>query len=96
MKKDKVKILDEVLTEDRIKEFLILQAPAGENADFHRLEKAYRGMPAQFFQVFVDLFVKAGGDINATSASGQSLLQTISKHKQSAEYREILENATSK
>ncbi len=90
MKKDKIKVLDEVLNEDRIKQFLVLDAPAGENPDFHRLQKAYRGMPAVYFEEFIELFVEAGGNINAQSARGETLLQQIQTHKKSAEYQEIL------
>lgn len=90
MKKDKVKILDEVLNEDRIKSFLLLEPPAGVNADFHRLQKAYRGMPAEYFEIFIDFFVDAGGDINAASPQGNTLLQEISKHKKAEPYKDIL------
>ena len=96
MKKDKVKVLDEVLTEDRIKQFLSLEPPEGENVDFHRLQKAYRGMPVQYFETFVEYFVNAGGDINARSRKGDTFLQSINDHKQSSEYRNILIKANAK
>ncbi len=90
MKKDKVKVIDEVLNEDRIRQFLDLEAPEGENPDFHRLQKAYRGMPAQYFETFVELFVNAGGNINARSSLGETLLQHIQQHRHSKDYLDIL------
>ena len=95
MKKDKIKILDEVLTEDRIKSFLELEAPADENEDFHRLQKAYRSMPAEYFELFVEFFIEAGGNINATSQQGLTLLQEINTHGKSDEYQKILIAANS-
>ena len=44
MKKDKERVQDEVWTEARIRSFLNLQPPAGVNADYHRLQRAYQSM----------------------------------------------------
>ena len=93
MKKDKITVLDEVLSEERIKQFLTLEAPAGENSDFHRLQKAYRGMPPQYFELFLDFYKEAGKDINAISQRGNTLLQEIKNHKQAKEYIELLQSA---
>jgi len=90
VKKDKLKVLDEVLSEDRIKQFLELLPPAGENADFHQLQKAYRGMPPQYFELFLEFFTENKRDINAVSHQGLTLLQEISKHKQAKEYADLL------
>jgi hypothetical protein len=48
-RKDKQKIVDEVWTEERIRSFLDLQPPAGMDADFHRLQRAYQSMRAEDF-----------------------------------------------
>jgi hypothetical protein len=93
MKKDKAKVLDEVLSEERIEEFLSLEPPANENADFHRLQKAYRGMPPQYFEIFLELFKSNGGDINAHSQQGNTLIECIQSHKQAQAYVELLEAA---
>lgn len=90
MKKDKIKILDEVLSEERIKQFLNLEAPTGENADFHRLQKAYRSMPAQYFEIFLEFYLEEGRDINIRSKNGETLLQVLQKHKQANDYIELL------
>ena len=90
MKKDKLKVLDEVLSEERIKQFLELLPPAGENPDFHQLQKAYRGMPPQYFEIFLEFFTENKRDINAVSHNGYTLLQEISTHKQAREYIDLL------
>jgi len=93
MKKDKVKILDEVLSEERIQSFLEWQAPEGENPDFHCLEKAYRGMPPQYFKVFLKHFTADNRDLNAHSKAGESLMQILQNHKQAQPYIELLRSA---
>lgn len=90
MKKDKVKVLDEVLTDDRIKEFLELEAPLSENTDFHRLVKAYRGMPPQYFDRFLTFFIEIKGDINAPSTKGDTILSIAKSHSQSQDYIDLL------
>ena len=90
MKKDKVKVTDEVLSDERIKGFLNAEAPQGENQDFHRLNIAYRGMPPQYFERFLDFFIEQKGDINAQSSSGQNLLSQVQAHKLSQAYAELL------
>ena len=90
MKKDKVKILDEVLSEERIKEFLSLEPPATENVDFHRLQKAYRGMPPQYFEIFIELFKEQGGDISAPSKNGTTFIESIKNQKHAQAYIDIL------
>lgn len=93
MKKDKIKVLDEVLSEERIKQFLTIDAPSGETPDFHRLQKAYRGMPPQYFEIFLDFYKEQGRDINVTSKHGETLLQSIQSHKQATPYIELLKAA---
>ncbi len=93
MKKDKVKVLDEVLSEERIQSFLELEAPEGENPDFHILQKAYRGMPPQYFEIFLGFYTEQKRDLNAQSAQGETLLQHISQHKQASEYINLLQQA---
>lgn len=88
--KDKKKILGEVFTEERIKGFLQHQAPNGVNPDFHLLEKAYRGMKAENFATFVELFIAEGRDINASAPNGQSLMQQLQGHRHAADYLTIL------
>lgn len=86
LRKDKEKVLGEIFDEERIKTFLQYPAPAGINADFHLLEKAYRGMRGENFSTFVKLFVEAGHDLNAVGPEGKTFLQTIKNHRNGEEY----------
>lgn len=95
-RKDKEKVLGEIFDEARIKTFFDYPAPAGINADYHLLEKAYRGMRGENFATFVKLFVEAGKDINATGPEGKSLLQVLKNHRNGEEYAQALEAAGAK
>lgn len=90
MRKDKEKVLDEVWTEDRVRQFLTVQPPAGANADFHRLEKAYQSMRADDFELFVGMFLEADHDINAKNQMGRTVLSYVVEHRNSVEFAEIL------
>jgi len=92
LKKDKEKVIDPVWGEARIREFLDLQPPRGENADFHRLLKAYQSMRVEDFARFVGFFVEAGGDVNATNASKQTVGDVLATHRYSQPYRDALLN----
>jgi len=82
LKKDKQKVLGEVFSDEQVKTFLDVAAPAGVDADFHCLEKAYRGMVAENFATFVQFFIEAGRNINAKNPQGQTLLTLARQHRQ--------------
>ncbi|HWV16738.1 MAG TPA: PA4642 family protein [Cellvibrio sp.] len=86
LRKDKEKVLGEIFDEARIKTFLDFTAPTGVSADFHLLEKAYRGMRGENFATFVKLFLESGRDINATGPEGKTFLQTVADHRNGEEY----------
>jgi len=86
LKKDKQKVLGEVFDDERIRTFLDYDAPQGIDADFHVLEKAYRGMRAENFQTFLKFFTAAERNINATNQQGQSLLDIASTHRHAEDY----------
>lgn len=94
-KKDKEKVLDEVWTTERVKDFLNLTVPAGNNADFYVLHAAYKNMRIENFREFVDLFLANHRDITATNEKGQTVLDIIHTHKKSGEYAACLEAMTS-
>ena len=96
LRKDKEKVLGEIFDEERIKTFLQFPAPTGVNADFHLLEKAYRGMRGENFSTFVKIFVEAGHDLNAVGPEGKTFLQTIRSHRNGEEYVLALEAAGAK
>jgi len=91
LRKDKEKVLGEVFNEERIKTFMDYTAPTGINADYHVLEKAYRGMRGENFETFLRLFVEAGKDVNAIGPEGKTLLQIVKSHRNSEEYITALE-----
>ena len=86
LKKDKEKVLDEVLDEQRIQSFLDIKPPTGVDADFNVLEKAYRGMPAEYFDTFLGFFSAAGRNIDAANPSGKTLRQIVATHAESQDY----------
>lgn len=90
MKKDKIKIVDEVWTEDRVKEFLSVQPAEGVEADFHMLLKSYQSMRADNFEEFLELFLKEGRNINAKGPQGQTVLSIVSQHRNSTEFADTL------
>ncbi len=90
LKKDKQKVLGEFFDENRIREFLAYEAPEGVNNDFHLLERAYRGMQAENFVTFLQIFQAEGGDVNAKNADGNSLFNLVQQHSAFLEYAAAL------
>lgn len=93
LKKDKQKVIGEVISDDKIREYLSSVPYDDENADFHILTKAYRGLPPDGFRRFVTIFVEEGGDINGTDSKGHTFLEAIRRFKRHPEYIDILESA---
>ncbi|MGH1371408.1 MAG: PA4642 family protein [Cellvibrionaceae bacterium] len=93
LKKDKQKVLGEVFDDERIKTFLDIQPYGDMNADFHVLEKAYRGMKAENFETFVKFFKQDNRDLNAAGEDGKTLLQIVSEHRLGEDYAAILKAA---
>ena len=96
MRKDKAKVIDEVWTEGRVREFLSVRPPTGVNQDYHRLLRAYRSMRDSDFELFLGFFAEAGGDINATSTDGKTILDIVSAHRNSGSYLKALKGAGAK
>jgi hypothetical protein len=96
LRKDKEKVLGEIFDAARIATFLDYPAPTGINADFHLLEKAYRGMRGENFGTFVKLFIEAGKDVNAIGPEGKTFLQVVKAHRNGEEYAVALEAAGAK
>ncbi|MEH6639302.1 MAG: PA4642 family protein [Porticoccaceae bacterium] len=91
LKKDKQKILGEVFDDARIKTFLDLDAQEGVDADFHVLEKAYRGMEVENFATFLGFFIAAGRNLNATNPQGQTMLDILSTQAPAEAYLTALQ-----
>lgn len=92
-RKDKKKVVDEVWTPERVRSFLDLKPPAGIDADFHRLQRAYQSMRADDFEDFIGMFVAAGGKLDARGPERQTLLEDIARHRRGAPFAEILRAA---
>tara|TARA_X000000368_G_C22570424_1_gene510436 strand:+ start:257 stop:550 length:294 start_codon:yes stop_codon:yes gene_type:complete len=90
VKKDKEKIIDPVWSEGRIREFLYLMPPEGENADHHKLIKAYQSMRIEDFKMFVSFFVNEKSDLNAENSHGETVMDVISRHRYGKPYLDIL------
>lgn len=90
VKKDKVKVLGEEWSDERVKGFLNTKPVPGESEDFHILLTAYRGMEAEKFSRFVTFFVEAGRDLNAINQRGETIHSIVSQHACSAEYKDAL------
>lgn len=92
-KKDKKRVLDEVWTPQRVRSFLDILPPEGVDADFNRLLRAYRSMKIEDFQLFLEFFGEAGGDLNARGPDGVTVLSIVSAHRRSVAYAEALKAA---
>lgn len=92
LKKDKQKVLNETIDDTRLAEFFKLQPPAGIDADYHILERAYRGLQAPDFDRFVKLFVAQGHNINAKGPHG-TMLEVINTHVNGTEYAQAIQDA---
>lgn len=86
-------VTDEVWDDDRVKSFLELEPPigvkSGENADFHVLLKAYRGMRVDDFARFLGFFVEAGRNLDAQDQNGRTLWTIIESHRQGADFIDL-------
>lgn len=90
--KDKEKVIGEELDATKVARFLEMQPYGDENADFHVLVKAYRGLPGEAFERFLQTFKESGRDINAKDAKGRTLLQLAAENVRHPEYVDILKN----
>lgn len=90
LKKDKEKVLDEVWTEQRVKDFLEVKPAEDIEADFHVLLKAYQSMRLENFAEFVGFFVDENRNINATNPDGETVLSIVKQHRSSVDYAKVL------
>ena len=81
---------NEEWSDERLKLFLEIEPPAGMPADYNILLKAYRGMTKELFERFLKLYIEAGKDVNCKHADGSTIIDLVSKHRRSEDYRIIL------
>ncbi len=93
-------VTDEVWDDDRVKSFLNMGAYVGKtyvgktyvgktyvgNADFHVLMRAYRGMRPSDFERFLQFFVDANRNLDATDDKGRTFWSIIEGHRQGADF----------
>jgi len=84
-------VTDEVWDDERVKSFLELE-PYGEDADFHVLLKAYRGMRVDDFERFLKFFSEAGRNLDAKDNRGRTLWSIIENHRQGADFINLRNN----
>ena len=92
LKKDKEKVLDEVWTQQRVKDFLEIKPAEDIEADFHVLLKAYQSMRLENFEEFLGFFIAEGRNLSATSPEGDTVLSIVKQHRSSTEYAAALES----
>ncbi len=92
MRPDKAKVIDEVWDDERINSFLTKESMGDEPEDFSRLLHAYRSMRVDDFRIFLERFKAQGGDVQAKSKSGESLIEVIKTHRQSADFLALLQD----
>lgn len=92
LKKDKEKVLDEVWTTERVRDFLDVKPADEVEADFHVLLKAYQSMRLENFEEFVAMLIAEGRSLSAKGPEGQTALSIIKEHKASTAYVAILES----
>ena len=93
MKKDKEKVIDEVWTEEHVREFLYVRPHDGSDENFHMLLKAYQSMRPSDFELFVNFYCAEGRDVNARRGDGRSVLDLISDHRKGGDYANVLRAA---
>lgn len=99
VRKDKEKVIDEVWTDGRVREFLrtITPAQSGEafpgDHDFYVLLRAYQAMRLEDFVKFLGYFKEQGGDLRATNGRDQTLKAFISTHRKSQPFIDALDAA---
>ena len=93
LKKDKQKVLGEYFDDERIKKFLDYESYGNLDPDYHVLERAYQGMVAENFATFIRFFIDDNRNINAKNRQGNTLLQTIRRHRCAESYIKALVDA---
>ena len=93
MRKDKPKVIDEVWTEERVKDFLEARSFDAVEEDFHMLLKAYQSMRVEDFAKFVGFFRSDGRSVNSANPQGQTVLSIVEQHRKSGAYATILRSA---
>ena len=90
MKKDKQKVIGEVVSEEQLRSFLKLKDVGDETDDYHILTQAYRHLRLDDFARFAEIFREEGRNTEVFNRSGKSFRETIVSHRNGADYAECL------
>jgi len=90
MRADKAKVVDEIWDEARNESFLNKGPMGDEPEQFSCLLNAYRGMRSEDFARFLEQFKARGGDANAQSKDGRTLLEIIEAHDKADDFKTLL------
>lgn len=93
MRKDKQKVIGEAMTDEQVAAFLQARPYDDQSVEMHVLVRAYRGLRAEDFRRFLELFKAEGFDVNATDGDGRTFLSIVREHAQSEDYVAALEEA---
>lgn len=97
---DKEKVIDEVWSDARIKEFLLSSTPsqAGESFpgdhDFYVLLKAYQAMRVEDFEKFLGYFKESGGNFDAKNGRNQTIKSFIQTHRKAEPFIDAIDTAS--
>ena len=92
MKKDKVRVEEQAFTEAQIESYLDFKSYDEANPQFVMLEKAYRVMPLEFFEKFLDVFVAKGYDLNAKNVDGETMLELMKPNTAFTDYSNAIQS----
>ena len=92
MRADKATVINEIWDDARIDSFLNKEPMGDEPAEFSQLLFAYRSMRVGDFELFLQRFKDAGGDINTTNKAGQRLRDIVASHQKSADFLALLDD----
>ncbi len=90
-KKDKQKVIGEILSDEQLKTFLALEPADHTHPDYHILLRAYRALTAENFERFLPFFVEEGKNLQAPGPDQGTIADLIKQHKQSADYLKTLQ-----
>lgn len=91
MRKDKQKVIGEALTDEQVAAFLQARPYDDQSVEMHMLVRAYRGLRADDFRRFLQMFKAEGFDVNTTDSEGRTFLSSVREHAQAEEYIAALE-----
>ncbi len=83
---------NEEWSDERLRLFLELKPPSDMSAEYNILLKAYRGMTAELFERFIEIYIDAGNNVNCKHVDGTTLFDLVSRHRKSKDYAVILKS----